>query len=74
VSLEHSPARQEKSAGGALEPLYTRDEVAARWRVQPQHITRNYARLGLRPIRVGKRQLFTESNIIAVERRATSAA
>jgi len=74
MSLEHSPARQRKSAPGsnALEPLLTRDELAARWHVQPLHVTRNYRRLGLRPVRVGKRVLFPASQILEAERRAST--
>ena len=75
MSIEHSPARQKKTAAGsALEPLFTRDELAARWRVQPQHITRNFRKLGLRPVKVGKRCLFPESQILEAEQRAQQAA
>jgi len=72
MSIEHS--RQGKAAhSSALEPLLTRDELATRWRVTPQHITRNYQKMGLRPIAVGKRRLFPESQIIEAERRASGA-
>ena len=75
MSYEHSPARQGKSGRPtALEPLLTRDELAQRWRVTAQYITRRYRKLGLRPIAVGKRRLFPESQIIEAERRASGAA
>ena len=74
MSLEHSPARQGKTGRPtALEPLFTRDELAQRWRVTAQHITRHYKKMGLRPIAVGKRRLFPESQIIEAERRASGA-
>jgi hypothetical protein len=72
-SLEHSPARQRNgpaSAGGGLERLWTREEIAARYRVTPTWVTRNWHKLGLRPMRVGKRQLTPESQLAAADRRA----
>jgi hypothetical protein len=73
MSIEHNPVRQRKDHSSALEPLLTRDELAQRWRVTKQHITRNYKKMGLRPIAVGKRRLFPESQVIEAERRATGA-
>ena len=80
MSIEHSPARQKKSGiatleptSPALEPLYTREELAARWRVQPQHITRHYKKMGLKPVEVSKRKLFPESQILKVESKSISA-
>ena len=64
MSLEHSPARQ----GGR--PHLTRDELAARWDLTPVTITRNYQRLGLKPIRVCGRLLFPMPQVEALERRA----
>jgi hypothetical protein len=74
VWLEHSPARQKK-AGKALtpselEPLYTRAEVAARYRVTASWVTRNYRRLGLRPLNFSKRRLFPHSQLVELDRRA----
>jgi hypothetical protein len=73
MSLEHSPARDKKGAhassgSSALEPLLTRDELAARWRVKKQFVTRHFAKLGLRPVRVGKRVLFPISQVAEAER------
>jgi len=73
MSLEHSPARQSKgsaSTEGSLERLWTREEIAARYRVTPTWVTRNWGKLGLRPMRVGKRQLTPESQPEAADRRA----
>jgi hypothetical protein len=69
----HSAYHQKKDPPRTprLEPLFTRDELAARWHVTAQHITRNAARLGLRAVRVGKRVLFPESQIVEAERRQT---
>jgi hypothetical protein len=67
--MSNATARQRKS-DSSLEPLYSRSELATRWHVTPQHVTRNYQKMGLRPLRVGKRRLFPESQIIAAERRA----
>jgi hypothetical protein len=67
MSLEHSPARDR--AGRDSRPHLTRDEFADRWRVKPQWITKNYARLGFRPLRAGKRLLFSLDQIEAYERR-----
>jgi hypothetical protein len=70
-----SAARQKKPAPTTttLEPLLTRSELAQRWHVTAQHITRNYKKMGLRPIAVGKRRLFPESQVLEAERRATGA-
>jgi hypothetical protein len=74
MSLEHSPTRQRKgpasATGGSLERLWTREEIAARYRVTPTWVTRNWGKLGLRPMRVGKRQLTPESQLEAADRRA----
>jgi hypothetical protein len=51
-------------------PHLTREELAARWRVQPLWVTQNYQRIGLRPLKVGKRLLFSIDQIEAYERRA----
>jgi hypothetical protein len=40
-------------------PHLTREELAARWRTQPDRISRSYRRLGLTPIKIMKRMLFT---------------
>jgi hypothetical protein len=75
MSLEHSPARRKKAgckalALSALEPLYTRDEVAARYRVTASWVTRNYRRLGLKPLNISKRRLFPHSQLLELDRRA----
>jgi hypothetical protein len=74
MSLEHSPARQGKHAqqsdAPALKRLLTRDEVAARYRVKPEWVTRNYRRLGWRTIRYGKRVLFSEESLAESDARA----
>jgi hypothetical protein len=75
MSLEHSLERQKKGAAAAfaspgLEPLYTRAEVAARYRTTATWVTRNYRRLGLRPIAVGKLKLFPEGQLVELDRRA----
>jgi hypothetical protein len=51
-------------------PHLTREELAARWRVQPLWVTQNYQRIGLRPLKVGKRLLFSLDQVEAHERRA----
>jgi hypothetical protein len=56
MSLEHSPSRQKKTARPfaapfpqpTLEPLYTRREVAERYRHTAHWVTRNYRRLDLK--------------------------
>ena len=53
-----------------LERLYTRDEVAERYHVNPRWVTVNYRKLGLKPMRVGKRILFPASQLIEADRRA----
>jgi hypothetical protein len=77
MSLEHSPARKKSSAGSSeafatplLEILYTRDEVAARYRHTSPWVTRNYRRLGLKPAKYGKRVLFPHSQLVELDRRA----
>ena len=73
MSFEHIRARQRKgseSAESSLERLWTREEIAARYRVTPTWVTRNWGKLGLRPMRVGKRQLTPESQLEAADRRA----
>jgi hypothetical protein len=78
MSLEHSPSRQKKSSPSSaapfapplLEALYTRDEVAARYRHTATWVTRNYRRLGLQPAKYGKRQLFPHSQLVELDRRA----
>jgi hypothetical protein len=74
MSLETSSARQSENTNGfgALEPLYTRDEVAARWHVKKQWVTRNYWKIGLHPIKRGKRLLFPHSQIVEADRRAVA--
>jgi hypothetical protein len=76
MSLEHSPDRQARTrlaASGALSshphPHLTRAELAERWRVDAQCITRNWRKLGLRPIKVVGKLLFPLDQIEAVERR-----
>ena len=63
MSLEHSPTRQ----GGR--PHLTRSELADRWNLTSVSITRNYQRLGLKPIRLCGRLLFPLGQVEAVERR-----
>ena len=64
MSLEqHSPTRQ----GGRTH--LTRNELAARWGLTPVTITRNYPKLGLKPIRLCGRVLFPLQQVEAVERR-----
>jgi hypothetical protein len=66
MSLEHAPIR-----GRIPGQLHlTRDELAERWRVQAQWVTRHYAKLGLRTLKVGKRILFSLAQIEEIERRA----
>ena len=62
MSLEYSPTRQ----GGR--PHLTRDELATRWNLTPVTITRNYQKLGLRPIRLCGRLLFPMPQVEAIER------
>jgi len=66
MSLEHSPARQRT---GALRALLTREEVAARYRATPAWVTRNYRRLGWKPVRYGKRILFPEDQLAESDRK-----
>jgi hypothetical protein len=75
MSLEQSPTRQKKASASpfapvALEPFYTRDEVAARYRHTTTWVTRNYRRLGLKPSKFGKRILFAHSQLVELDRRA----
>jgi len=49
-------------------PHLDRAELAARWRTQPDRISRSYRRLGLRPIKIMKRMLFPLDQILRVER------
>ena len=73
MSLEHSPARQRKSSAAStptLDPLFTREELAQRWRTTPVSISRKYRKLGLKPMRATGRLLFFASNILEVERRS----
>lgn len=64
MSLEHSPARQ-----GHLHqrPHLFTEELAERWGVNTTTISRNYRKLGLTPIRLGKRLLFKLEQVEAVE-------
>lgn len=68
MSLEHSPARQ-----GHLHhrPHLFTEELAERWGVNTTTISRIYAKLGLKPIRVGKRLLWSLEQIEAVEKQNT---
>jgi len=50
-------------------PHLTSKELAARWRCTVFTISGKYRKLGLRPIRLGKRLLFPLDRIEAVERR-----
>jgi hypothetical protein len=75
MSLEHSPAHQKKrgpksSAAPVLKRLLTREQVAERYHVTPAWVTRNYRKLGWKPIKYGKRVLFTEDQLIESDRRA----
>ena len=71
MSLEHSPARQNKNAPRSAFPyeLLTREDVAARLHVTPTTVTRSYAKWGLRPVRIGGRVLFPSTQILELERR-----
>jgi hypothetical protein len=51
-------------------PHLTTEELAARWRVNRFTVSHNYAKYGLRPLRVGKRLLFPIAQIEEVEQRA----
>jgi hypothetical protein len=65
MPLEHSPARQRHD-----HPHLTREELAERWRLEdPNTLSRVYRKLGLRPIKIGKRLLFLITEIEEVERR-----
>jgi hypothetical protein len=61
--------QSKKDQPAELERLLTRDELAERWHVTAQHLGKNAAKLGLRPLRVGKRCLFPISQVIEAERR-----
>jgi hypothetical protein len=72
MSLEHSPARQQKNC--APNPfgyeLLTRQDLAARLHVTATTVTRKYRKWGLRPLRVGGRLLFCSDHIRDLEARA----
>ena len=69
--FKHSQARHRKERAAAapagLDPLFTREELAERWRTTPVTISRKYKKLGLRPMRASGRLLFFGSNIAEVE-------
>jgi hypothetical protein len=74
MSIEHDPIRDGKNDSRLARPPpnsphLTRDELADRWRVKPQWVTKNYVRIGLRPMRAGKRLLFSLAQVEAHERR-----
>lgn len=52
-----------------LDRLYTTTELAARWGCTPETISRKYRLLGLKPLRIGKRNNFTEGDILLAEKR-----
>ena len=73
-AAEREPKRKPKppvTAPATLERWWTRDEVAVHYHTTATWVTRNYGKLGLKPMRIGKRVLFRESNIAAVDRRAS---
>jgi len=65
MSLEHAPARQ-----GHLHqrPHLFTEELAERWGVNTTTISRTYQKLGLTPAKLGKRLLFSLTQIEAVEK------
>jgi len=83
MSLEHSPARQNKNAprsaigpddgkrirGPPIFPysLLTRHEVAARLRTTAITVTRSYKKWGLKPVRMAGRILFRSDHMLALE-------
>lgn len=71
MSLEHSPARENKrgSASPFAYELLTRHQLAARLHVTPITVTRQYGAWGLRPVRIGGRVLFPSDQVEALERR-----
>lgn len=50
-------------------PHLTSEELAARWRTSTFTICRNHRKWGLKPIRIGKRNLFPIAQIEEAERR-----
>jgi hypothetical protein len=67
MSLEHSPRQNGRPD---IRPHLTRSELALRLNMTPVSVTRNYARWGLRPIKLGGRLLFPFEQVEALERRA----
>ena len=49
-------------------PHLTTQELASRWRCTVFTISNKYRKLGLRPLRIGKRLLFPIEQVQAVER------
>ena len=54
--------------GGEV-PHLTVEDVARRWKCQPQTVRQRRQQWGLKPFRFGKRLLFTVASVEAVERR-----
>jgi hypothetical protein len=85
MSLEHSPSRATGHAKAAKtkksnakdededDTYLTRAELAKRWRIAPISITRNWRRLGLMPLCVGTRLLFSRVQIADIERKKIEA-
>jgi hypothetical protein len=85
MSLEHSPARRNKTAprpavrshaskAQRAPPIFsntllTRHEVGARMRCEAVTVTRNYQKWGLKPVRISGRVLFPSDQITALDRR-----
>ena len=79
VRKEQSATAWVSAAGGPLFvtgpptqtfPHLTTEELAARWRCTVYTISMKYRKLGLRPLRVGKRLLFPIDQVEAVERKS----
>jgi hypothetical protein len=54
-------------------PHLTRQELAARWRMSAFTLSDIYRKLGLNPIRIGKRVLFPLAQVEEVERQRMGA-
>jgi len=67
MSLEHSPARQ---GHFHQRPHLFTEELAERWGVNTTTISRNYRKLGLKPIKLGKRLLWPLDQVEGIESRA----
>lgn len=63
-----------RATGPANHDLLSRDQLAERWHVSTQFVTRRYAKLGLIPVVIGNRVLFRMDNVLEVEKRNTRGA